>query len=430
MTTVILLLLLSSITLKAQITPLAAGDKCPEQLLSHLKNLIIKSQYPNNARQAILIDFWATWCSPCVSALPSIDSLQQKYQDKFTVLSVLEKDDNRVPEVLMRVFGKKGSKLTFVDKDTILKSYFPHQTIPHYVWIDHQGEVKLITNQEQTVLTNIIGLINQDPSLIIKSKALTKLYDTSLPLYASKQATLKDELLYQSLITKWREDFNTGYSRGDNYISCLNSPILDLFQIAFGKFDLQFLDINRIELEGFKTRADSAKLGIFTSDALKKLWKQSKEKYGYSYELVVPDSTYTFDQLFGIMQQDINRFFYKDGLTGRIEKRTKKVIALSYISNKQSPAFLTSNEKPGHYTTETFIKMVNEPVSFFLSMLSPYLKHVHYPLYNDTGYKGVVNIEINNTSTIQSINAALVNYGIVLKEKEVPLEIIIISKSK
>jgi len=37
--------------------------------------------------QALLINFWATWCAPCVKEMPSLDKLQAKFpRDKFLVL--------------------------------------------------------------------------------------------------------------------------------------------------------------------------------------------------------------------------------------------------------------------------------------------------------------------------------------------------------
>ncbi len=37
----------------------------------------------------MLIDFWATWCPPCVAAIPALDALAQKYHDRgFVILGV------------------------------------------------------------------------------------------------------------------------------------------------------------------------------------------------------------------------------------------------------------------------------------------------------------------------------------------------------
>ena len=32
--------------------------------------------------KVILVDFWATWCVPCVAELPNVKKMQEKYHDK------------------------------------------------------------------------------------------------------------------------------------------------------------------------------------------------------------------------------------------------------------------------------------------------------------------------------------------------------------
>ncbi len=38
--------------------------------------------------KVVLIDFWETWCKPCLASFPGIDSLKTAYPDKFEVLAV------------------------------------------------------------------------------------------------------------------------------------------------------------------------------------------------------------------------------------------------------------------------------------------------------------------------------------------------------
>jgi thiol-disulfide isomerase/thioredoxin len=61
------------------------GDYVSQSLL---KNWIEKDKY-------LLIDFWGTWCAPCIESLPELGSLYKKLnKDKIQLLSVASKSDS------------------------------------------------------------------------------------------------------------------------------------------------------------------------------------------------------------------------------------------------------------------------------------------------------------------------------------------------
>jgi len=64
----------------------------------------------------VVIDFWATWCGPCVGMAPTVDALAEEYADKVVIgkYNVDEEgefaSENRVMSLPTILFYKGGKK--------------------------------------------------------------------------------------------------------------------------------------------------------------------------------------------------------------------------------------------------------------------------------------------------------------------------------
>lgn len=64
--------------------------------------------------QPVVIDFWATWCGPCIKLGPVVEELAEKYGDKAVIgkLNIDDNDEiasaNRVRNIPTVLFFKDG----------------------------------------------------------------------------------------------------------------------------------------------------------------------------------------------------------------------------------------------------------------------------------------------------------------------------------
>lgn len=91
--------------------------------------------------QVVLVDFWATWCPPCVASLPGLSRLHERYADRgFTVLAV-----NQEPEAVARVRAfAQARELPFpvlIDPGSISQTYGV-RSLPTSFLVDRQGVVR------------------------------------------------------------------------------------------------------------------------------------------------------------------------------------------------------------------------------------------------------------------------------------------------
>lgn len=66
------------------------------------KNNKDRANLSDSEGKVVLINFWATWCPPCIAEMPSFQELYNDYQDKITFLFVSSEDHETVRGYLNR----------------------------------------------------------------------------------------------------------------------------------------------------------------------------------------------------------------------------------------------------------------------------------------------------------------------------------------
>jgi thiol-disulfide isomerase/thioredoxin len=96
------------------------------------------------AKGPVLVDFWATWCKPCLKELPYLQRIHEKYSKQgLQVLAVTidaPKTESRVKPFVM---GKKYTFTVLLDSSQeVFRALQGKGTIPYVVAIDKDGNIR------------------------------------------------------------------------------------------------------------------------------------------------------------------------------------------------------------------------------------------------------------------------------------------------
>jgi thiol-disulfide isomerase/thioredoxin len=94
--------------------------------------------------RVVMLDFWATWCGPCVAEMPTLVKLAQEYESKGVVFVAANRDDERVAKVEVGLFIDRrvpglAPYVAFADDQTA--EGYEVSAIPTMFLIDRDGRI-------------------------------------------------------------------------------------------------------------------------------------------------------------------------------------------------------------------------------------------------------------------------------------------------
>jgi peroxiredoxin len=95
-------------------------------------------------RGPIVVDFWATWCKPCIKELPYIQRLHEEYAERgVTVLAVTIDSPKSQSRVRPFVKGRRFTFPVLLDGDQrVFQQLQGKGSVPYVVVIDRDGFVR------------------------------------------------------------------------------------------------------------------------------------------------------------------------------------------------------------------------------------------------------------------------------------------------
>ncbi len=92
--------------------------------------------------KVVLVDFWATWCGPCLRAMPYIQTLHEKYKEDGIIVLGINSWERKPDKVKTVLKAKKISYNILLDPKNVVIGKYGVKGIPSFFIIDKEGIVR------------------------------------------------------------------------------------------------------------------------------------------------------------------------------------------------------------------------------------------------------------------------------------------------
>ncbi len=405
--------LVAAITPFAQNKSLKIGDSLPEsfwttslQVVNHPQKTIDLSEDKN---KLILIDFWSTWCSACLTSLPKIETLQQKFGNKVKILPVSSQDKSALDKFFASQNGKKYNNMMSTYEDKTLHSLFPHAGVPFIIWIK-DGKLFNSTDAGQLTEQSINEVLNGDKSSL---QTIIQM-DRARPLMLSEDYDRQRnvELFNYSFFAKGQiPDIGAGGTYRKTASGKIhgrqftNVPLWSIY------YPIGYELIKQQDKISFTEKRII--IDVKEPKQLMPIEKADGSNDGanlYNYEFIIPEKK--SDSLYNYMLEDLNRY---SGYSVTFEKRPVQCLVLVRTSTKDKLATKGGEKRSSFPQTPSILK--NVPLKNMVNMLNGEIP-IKELFIDETGYTGNVDIEVSGVRDIATLKKELQKYDLDLIPQE------------
>jgi thiol-disulfide isomerase/thioredoxin len=107
-----------------------------------------ESQALQEKEEVWVVDFWASWCGPCIQAVPHMKDLHSTWESKGVRFISISWDSNpaKWQSAMMRLQMPWQHIIVPKGKEAYLEETFPHRGIPTAFVIRRDGKVKKVND--------------------------------------------------------------------------------------------------------------------------------------------------------------------------------------------------------------------------------------------------------------------------------------------
>lgn len=344
-------------------------------------NITLKSLRGN----AVVLEFWAAWCGPCVASIPHMNELEEKFKGKpIRFLAVTDDMEARVQNLLTR---RPINAWVGLDTDDSAFKTYQVSSIPRVILIDKNG--KLMTYTHPAFLTEeMLGDL-------LAGKPLQQAQQPPAGQPAANPAppTPRGDALFEVSIRLTDQQQPT-YTTSQGRLQSQGAPLQMAIGAAYGVRPTRV--VSKVPL-GDRKYAVTVKVPEGQADLLAPLLKQALE------------ATFHF--------------------TARKEQREMDAYVLTALSGAGPGLKKSQSGSPGSQISESRIRAEGSGMEDLSSELEQILD---VPVVDETGLKGTYDWDLSwDPQNAPSFFSALKDQlGLKLEQKKVPLEVLVLEPTQ
>jgi uncharacterized protein (TIGR03435 family) len=329
---------------RAQVPAIKIGDTAPQIKLAKLLQAPPGADTVGNSLKGkvVVVEFWATWCMPCVPAIKHLNEVAEKFKDKpVQFIAVTDEAD----ESLVAKFLKEQPIRGWVGLDTdgsVFTAYRPGGR-PHTVVVDRDGKIAAITHPED-VTAGVLDDLLAGKRVSLRVKPLGDTSDAEAPQPRGE--------LFQAMIQP-----STG--SGPLYGAMLNAP-------------------GRIESDGLPLLP--AIVTAYRTSNYRTVESVPLPKDFYRFKILVPKGRE--ELVYPVFQQTLEVAL---GLKVRREMREVDVIVLRPVAGKAASLHPSQASESSEMIAKGFIRAKKQPIRKLVNLLEG--AYLRQPVVDETGLK-------------------------------------------
>lgn len=389
------------------------GEKITDYTFTDIINTDSATLSIANFRGKILIlDFWSSYCAPCIASFPKKDAIARKYRDDVSLIKIAVSNTPTDREACRQIFNRHSKKYDLqlpCAFDTVMFRKLDFSGVGQSIVIGRDGTV-LTTCLSNLLTDSVINrLVAGLPIDLPEAATRTARRSKSNALNAN-QYRLEDDLSlirYKSILTKAQPTF----------------PIHNVqSNLSGGGYSLKIFNFRPISMykRGYATAFPSfrtTRISIETADP-----SRLKDSI-YCFELIMvePNNDIHPETL---VRKELDRVFQ---VNSRIEKRVKRCLILT---SDDTTRIATRGGQPVYDARNSMgPRMINQPISRLDGILENNTG-TDLPFVNETGIKGHVDIELDydfRLPKLERYRRALAPYGLELIEGDREIDVVVIT---